>query len=105
MAESSTVTPTIFTVSTNNPSILLVRTHKGAITKVTGDGLTGLNWVTWHICVWSLLALCEVKSYVHREITQLQKKDDLVGHDNWKNDNYAKHLITQNTGDEAIVHV
>jgi hypothetical protein len=34
---------------TENPTILLIKTHEGTITKVAGDGLTGLNWVTWHM--------------------------------------------------------
>ena len=89
-----------------NPTIPLIKTHKGAITKLTGDGLTGLNWVTWCVCMMSLLALCKIESYVHGEILQLNRDDDPVGHDNWKkNDNYAKHLITQNVADEPLVHI
>src|SRR5271168_2598810 len=54
----------------------------------------------------SLLALCEVEPYVHGEIKQPKSEDDPVGHDNWKkNNNYAKHLITQNVGDESIIHI
>ena len=54
----------------------------------------------------TLLALCEVEPNVRGEIQQLDKKEDSVGCDNWKkNDNYAKHLITQNVGDEPIIHI
>ena len=54
----------------------------------------------------SLLALCEVEPYVCGEIKQPSMEDDPVGHANWKkNDNYAKHLITQNVGDESIIHI
>ena len=91
---------------TKNPSIPLIKTRKGAITKVTGDGLTGPNWVTWRIWMMSLLALCEVESYVLGEILQPSWEEDPVGHGNWKkNDNYAKHLITQNVADEPLVHI
>ena len=56
--------------------------------------------------MWSLLTLCKVEAYVHREILQPAQNVDLVGHDNWKkNDNYAKHLITQNVADEPLVHI
>ena len=89
-----------------NPTIPLIKTHEGAITKLTGDGLTGPNWVTWCVCMWSLLALCEVEAYIHGEILQPAWDVDPVGHDNWKkNDNYAKHLITQNVADEPLVHI
>jgi len=89
-----------------NPTIPLIRTREGAITKLTGDGLTGPNWVTWRVRMWSLLALCEVEAYVCREIPQPARDVDPVGHDNWKkNDNYAKHLITQNVADEPLVHI
>ena len=89
-----------------NPTIPLIKTREGAITKLTGDGLTGPNWVTWRVRMWSLLALCEVEAYVRGEIPQPSRDDDLVGHDNWKkNDNYAKHLITQNVADEPLVHI
>ena len=68
--------------------------------------MTGPNWVTWQVQMMSLLALCEVEHYVHGEIQQPNKTEDPVGHDNWKkNDNYAKHLITQNVGDESIIHI
>lgn len=88
------------------PSIPLIKTREGAITKVTGDGLTGPNWITWQVRMMSLMALCEVESYVHGEIEQPSQIDDPVGHTNWKrNDNYAKHLITQNVGDECIIHI
>ena len=54
----------------------------------------------------SLLALCEVESYVLREILQPSWEEDPIGHDNWKkNDNYAKHLITQNIADEPLVRI
>ena len=90
----------------SNPSIPVIKTCEGAITKVTGDGLTGPNWVTWQVRMMSLLALCEVEPYVRGEIKQPSMEDDLVGHANWKkNDNYAKHLITQNVGDESIIHI
>lgn len=56
--------------------------------------------------MWSLLALCEVEPYVRGEIHQPNHNDDPVSHRNWKkNDNYAKHLITQNVGDECIIHI
>ena len=84
-----------------NPTISLIKTREGAITK-----LTGLNWVTWRIHMMSLLALCKVEPYVHGEIPQPSGDDDPVGHNNWKkNDNYAKHLITQNVADEPLVHI
>ena len=87
-------------------SVPLLKTREGAITKVTGDGLTGPNWVTWQVRMMSLLALCEVEPYVRGEIQQPNKEDNPVGHANWKkNDNYAKHLITQNVGDEPIIHI
>ena len=90
----------------SNPSIPVIKTREGAITKVTGDGLTGPNWVTWQVRMMSLLALCEVEPYVRGEIKQPSMEDDPVGHTNWKkNDNYAKHLITQNVGDESIIHI
>ena len=54
----------------------------------------------------SLLALCEVEPYVHGEIKQPNKDNDPAGYENWKkNDNYAKHLVTQNVGDESIIHI
>ena len=90
----------------DNSTIPLIKTHEGTITKLTGDGFTGLNWVTWHVCMMSLLMLCEIDSYVRREILQPSQDDNPVGHDNWKkNDNYAKHLITQNVADEPLVHI
>ena len=71
-----------------------------------GDGLTGPIWVTWQVQMMSLLALCEVEPYVWGEIQQPNKETDLVGHENWrKNDNYAKHLVTQNVGEKAIIHI
>jgi hypothetical protein len=89
-----------------NPTIPLIKTREGAITKLTSDGLTGPNWVTWRVRMMSLLALCEIESYVRGEIPQPNRDDDPVGHDNWKkNDNYAKHLITQNVADEPLVHI
>ena len=88
------------------PSIPVIKTREGAITKVTGNGLTGPNWVTWQVRMMSLLALCEVEPYVRGEIEQPNRDVDPAGHDNWKkNDNYAKHLITQNVGDEPIIHI
>ena len=84
----------------NPPSIPVIKTREGAITKVTGDGLTGPNWVTWQVQMMLLLALCEVEPYVHSEIQQPNKEEDPIGHDN-----YAKHLITQNVGDESIIHI
>ena len=106
MPESLASASTILADMTENPSILLIKTCKGAITKVTGDGLTGPNWVTWCIQMMSLLALCKVESYVLREILQPSWEEDPVRHDDWKkNDNYAKHLITQNIADEPLVHI
>ena len=106
MPESSTSASTMSADTTENPSIPLIKTCEGAITKVTGDGLTGPNWVTWRVRMMSLLALCEVESYVLREILQPSREQDPVGHDNWKkNNNYAKHLITQNVADEPLVHI
>jgi hypothetical protein len=95
----ATTSMTHVTVDNTNetPTISLVRTCEGAITKVTGDGLTGPNWVTWQVQMMSLLALCEVEPYVRGEVQQPNKDEDQIGHNNWKkNDNYAKHLITQN---------
>ena len=43
---------------------------------------------------------------IRGEVQQPNKEVDPIGHENWKkNDNYAKHLITQNTGDESIIHI
>ena len=54
----------------------------------------------------SLLVLCEVESYVRGEMKQPDKEQDPVRFDNWKkNNSYAKHLITQNVGDKAIIHI
>src|ERR1700678_4787208 len=101
-----TLTTSVVPITIPSESIPLIRTHEGAITKVTGNGLKGPNWVTWQVRMMSLLALCEVEPYVCSEIKQPNKEDDPVGHDNWKkNDNYAKHLITQNVGDEPIIHI
>lgn len=106
MPESSTTASTTSAESTATPSIPLIKTREGAITKVTGDGLTGPNWVTWRVRMMSLFALCEVEPYVLGEIPQPSHDQDPVGHDNWKkNDNYAKHLITQNVADEPLVHI
>jgi hypothetical protein len=103
MMPSTGTTPT---TPLDIPTIPLIKTREGAITKVTGDGLTGPNWVTWQVRMMSLLALCEVEPYVCGEVQQLNREEDPVGHNNWKkNDNYAKHLITQNVGDEAIIHI
>ena len=65
----------------NPPSILVIKTHEGAITKVTGNGLTGPNWVTWQVQIMSLLALCEVEPYVHGEIQQPTKEEVPIGHE------------------------
>ena len=46
--------------------------------KVTGYGLKGPNWVTWQVRMMSLLALCEVKPYVHSEIKQPNKEDNPI---------------------------
>ena len=106
MATSSSGTPTVSTASSEHPTIPLIKTREGAITKLTGDGLTGPNWVTWRVRMMSLLALCEIESYVRGEIPQPNRDADPVGYDNWKkNDNYAKHLITQNVADEPLVHI
>ena len=106
MPESSTSASTMLADTTENPSIPLIKTREGAITKVTGDGLTGPNWVMWRVRMMSLLALCEVESYVLGEILQPSQEQDPVRHDNWKkNDNYTKHLITQNVADEPLVHI
>ena len=103
---TSADTPTISEAPTTLPSIPVIKTREGAITKVTGDGLTGPNWVTWQVRMMSLLALCEVEPYVRGEINQPNMEEDPVGHTNWKkNDNYAKHLITQNVSDESIIHI
>ena len=106
MATSSSGTPTESMAPSEHPTILLIKTCEGAITKLTGDGLTGPNWVTWRVRMMSLLTLCEVEQYVYGEILQPNKEEDPVGYDNWKkNDNYAKHLITQNVADEPLVHI
>jgi hypothetical protein len=106
---TSAATPTASSASTAVPSestIPVIKICEGAITKVMGDRLKGPNWVTWQVRMWSLLALYEVEPYVRGEIVQPNKEVDPVGHDNWKrNDNYAKHLITQNVGDEPIIHI
>ena len=103
---TSADTLTISEAPTTLPSIPVIKTRKGAITKVTGDGLTGPNWITWQVRMVSLLALCEVEPYVCGEINQPNMEEDPVGHTNWKkNNNYPKHLITQNVGDESIIHI
>ena len=103
---SGTSEPAVSAAPSESSSIPVIKTREGAITKVTGDGLKGPNWVTWQVRMWSLLALCEVEPYVRGEIKQPDKEVDPVGHGNWKkNDNYAKHLITQNVGDEPIIHI
>jgi gag-polypeptide of LTR copia-type/Integrase core domain/GAG-pre-integrase domain len=97
---------TASTEPSGDSSISLIKTREGAITKVTGDGLTGPNWVTWRVRMISLLTLCEVEGYVRGEIKQPNQEDDPIGFANWKrNDNYAKHLITQNVADEPLVHI
>src|ERR1700678_1646267 len=108
MSTSGTAsTPPVTSATTENaPSIGVIKTREGAITKVTGDGLTGPNWVTWQVRMMSLLALCEVERYMRGESEQPDKEVDPVGHVNWKkNDNYAKHLITQNVGDAPLIHI
>ena len=102
----TTPTPSVSVPTVSTPSVSLIKTREGAITKVMGDELKGPNWVTWHVQMMSLLALCEVEPYVRGEVQQPNKEVDPIGHENWKkNDNYAKHLITQNTGDESIIHI
>ena len=70
MSTSTAPTPTISEPTVPTPSISLIKTREGAITKVTGNGLTGPNWVTWQVRMMSLLALCEVEPYVRGEIQQ-----------------------------------
>lgn len=85
MTSTSTTLNTPTNNTTSQPhesSIQLIKTREGAITKVSGDGLTGPNWVTWRIRMWFLLALCEVESYVRSEIQQPNHEEDPVGHDN-----------------------
>ena len=77
--EKSAQTPTASEPSGNNTSILVIKTREGAITKVTGDGLTGPNWVSWQVRIKSLLALCEVEPYVRGEINQPNMEDDPTG--------------------------
>ena len=72
MSGSSTI-PTESVTSTSAPSISLIITHDGAITKLMGEGLTGPNWVTWQVRMMSLLALCEVEPYIRGEIEQPNK--------------------------------
>ena len=74
-------TPTTSEALINVPSesIPLIKTWEGAITKVTGDGLTGPNWVTWQVRMMSLLALCEVEPYVRGEIKQPNRDEDPTG--------------------------
>ena len=97
---TSTGTSTLPETASTEPSIPLIKTRDGAITKVSGEGLTGAYWHAWNVRMMSLLALCEVESYVRGEIEQPNKDIDPVGHTNWqKNDNYARHLIIQNVGD------
>ena len=109
MSSSTAPTPSVSEPTVPTPTVSLIKTREGAITKVTGDGLKGPNWVTWQVRMMSLLALCEVEPYVRGEVQQPNKEVDPIGHENWKkNDNYAKHLIrviTQNTGDESIIHI
>ena len=102
----STSTSTLPETPTTEPFVSLIKTHEGAITKVSGEGLTGTNWRAWNVRMMSLLALCEVEPYVCGEIEQPNKDVDLVGHANWqKNDNYARHLIIQNVGDIPVIHI
>jgi hypothetical protein len=87
-------------------SIPVIKTRDGSITKVGGEPLKEKNWVVWQVRMMSLLALCEVEDYVRGETKQPSMEDDPVGHANWrKNDNYAKHLITQNVSDESITYI
>ena len=103
---TSTGTSTLPETASTKPSIPLIKTRDGAITKVSGEGLTGANWRAWNVRMMSLLALCEVESYVRGEIEQPNKDIDPVGHTNWqKNDNYARHLIIQNVGDIPVIHI
>ena len=74
---ASAPTPTISEPSSTTPSILAIKTHKGAITKVSGDGLTGQNWVLWQVQMKSLLALCEIEPYEHGINSQIWKKIQL----------------------------
>ena len=102
MMPSTGTTPTTLL---DIPTVPLIKIHKGTITKVMGNGLTGLNWVTWQVWM-SLLALCEVEPYICSKVQQPNQEEDLVSHNNWKkNNNYAKHLITQNMDDEATTHI
>ena len=66
MSTSGTAsTPLVTSETTENaPSIGVIKTREGAITKVTGDGLTGPNWVTWQVWMMLLHALCEVEPYM-----------------------------------------
>ena len=68
MMPSTRTTPA--TPPNNVPSILPIKTREGTITKITGNGLTGPNWVTWQVRMMSLLALCEVEPYVRGEVQQ-----------------------------------
>jgi len=68
MPEGLTSASTMLMDTTKNPSIPLIKICEGAITKVTSNGLTGPNWVMWCVQMMSLLALCEVESYVLGEI-------------------------------------
>ena len=79
MSTSAETSNTISEAPTTAPSIPVIKTREGAITKVTGDGLTGPNWVTWQVRMMSLLALCEVEPYVRGEIKQPNVEEDLVG--------------------------
>ena len=103
---ASTGTSTLPETPATEPSVSLIKTREGAITKVSGEGLTGANWRAWNVRMMSLLALCEVEPYVRGEIEQPNKDVDPVGHANWqKNDNYARHLIIQNVGDIPVIHI
>lgn len=54
----------------------------------------------------SLLMWCEVEPYIWGAIPQPSKEEDPLGHRNWQNnDNYTKHLITQNITDEPLVYI
>lgn len=99
---TSAATPTISDSITTASSIPLIKTHDGAITELLGNVLSpdwaqlghlaGMNDVPTHLMRGQALHLC--------------MEDNLVGHDNWKkNNNYAKHLITQNVSDKPIIHI
>ena len=92
--------------NTKNSAITLIKTRESMFTKVTGNGLTSPNWVTWRVHMMSLFALCKVELYVREELERPNIILDPIGYQNWtKNDNYTHHLITQNVSDEVLVHI